>query len=1268
MDKSSSTPPQWRRLLDVVRELVSQPEIGKQREIILHAAEHLVGGEARLWLSRSVQTPPGVSTLAVPPEPPTPAIRRAIEREQSIVEDNTIALPLRGPGHLLGVLEVRKDNASPLTDRDIALLEALATQSGAALQASRQIAIERKRLEQLSLVRTVSAEVADVMDLDELAQRVTELVLRTFGYYYVALFTLEPDQGTLLCRASAGPARPDLEGETDRTLAPAVKLGQGIVGHVAQTGEEILAGDVSHEPHYRYVDALPETKSEATLPLKIEERILGVLDVQSDQAERFDETDVLVLRALADQIAMAVEDARLYSDLRLHADQLSAIADVSRVVASILNLDELLNEVVTMIHKRFGYPFVHLFTVDQSRHQIVYRAGWPPGSTEASEDLETVCELKESKGIVAWVACHGEPVLSNDVLSDPRYRGLAPPARQASAQLAVPLMFGGNVLGVLDVQSDRQEAFDDNDRFLFEALADSVAIAIRNANLYRSERWRRQVADSMRDVAGLLSAGIELDEVLDAILNQLGAILPCDASAIWLLRNETLCLSAVHGADEHMCVSNSLSGINTWLRKALIAGQPIVRRSSTPPEPLGATLDFRPDYSAIAAPLRAADRPLGVLTLVHHTPNRYGPESRAMTAAFASYAAVAIENTRLYQQAQEQAYISTVLLQVAEATQSLTTLDEVLETVVRLMPMLAGIERCAVFLWDEAEQAFVSVDACHFKDEQQSAFERLRIKPSEISAFDQILLKREPITIDADSSAWSDARPSALQAFESPLLLPLLAHGEVLGAMLVDYEGEEGESADPLRTEQMAIMRGIAYQAAMAAESARLLEARQEEAYVSAALLQVAQAVVSMNELDEILEAIVRITPMLVGVERSIIFLWDEGEDVFRPAKSYGVSLPERVFAPGEFPLLDAIREQNQLITLDDVDRIVEAVPTQLIGEGGLAALSPEPPSSGVRIGILAAPLSVKGDVLGVLLVGENHRRGSFDERRLEIVTGIAQQAAMAVQNDRLQQEMAERERLERELQLAREIQETFMPEHLPDLPGWELTVTWRAARQVAGDFYDVFELPGQRLGLVVADVADKGMPAALFMALTRTLMRAAAAEDRPPADALRRVNSLLIPDTRHGMFVTGIYAILSLASGKVVYANAGHHPPLILRSDNRRLEQLERGETALGVLEDVKFKQHETVLAGGDCMILYTDGITEALSPDDTFYGEVRLQEVIQHSCDPDSADATLNRIIDDVAAFVGDNPPSDDLTLMVLRRERTEHRVGSVSTASCG
>jgi len=1240
----SSRHPQWRQLLGLAEQLMAQPGVAAQRELIMATAAGLTGGQADLWLAPPLQWLPDLADHPHPAEPPTELMRQASATLSMARQDEAIALPLRAHDTLLGVLEVQRTAGPPFDDDLIALLDGLAVQAAVALHATRQIALDRWRIQQLSLVRKVSAQVASITDLDELCSQVTELISRTFGYYSVTLFTLEPGQEMLRFRANAGSVH-------HRSGSPAsdltVRLGEGIIGHVAQAGQEIAAGDVTREPRYRHSDLLPETRSEVALPLKIEDRVLGVLDVQSTRPDDFDETDMLVLRALADTIAVAMEGVRLYEALRRRADQMAAVAEVSRAVASILDLDTLLGQVATLIYKHFGYPFVYLYTVDPARRKVVYRAG---SSVRTEQMEEQAYGLDDPNGIVPWVAREGRPLIANDVRQEPHYRPSALPPDETCAEMAVPLIFGGEVLGVLDVQSDRCDAFGEDARFVFSTLADNLAIAVRNANLYRSERWRRQVAESLREVAGLLSADLDLDQVLDAILTELERILPYDVAAIWLLEDGNLCLSAVHGFPAELCVPDRSADSNAWLSQALRADQATVRTPDSPFEPLGAALNYPPDYSAVAAPLRVGERRLGLLTLAHHEAGRYGTESRAMTTAFASYAAVAIENTRLYESAQEQAWISTVMLQAAEATQSLTTLEQVLETVVRMVPMLVGVERCALLLWDEAEEAFLPAAAHGLDAAQREAFNRWRVEPEQVLAFDQLRLSKAPLTIH---DASSDPRLSGVNlsafGFGAVLFLPLLAHGEVVGVLLADDPPRRSPSGvvGALSDERLAILQGIAHQAAATVESTRLREAQQEETYVSAVLLQVAQAVVSLNDLDEILAAIVRITPLLVGVEQCAVFLWEEDYGHFRPSHVYGLvreaeeGLLTQRYAPGDFPLLDAVRAEARLITYPQ-----EAPPHP---DGWLPADFPILPEGNQTL--LAVPLAVKGEVLGVLLVTSEETSRRARDRRLEIITGIADQAALAVQNTRLQEERAGRERLERELQLAHDIQQTFLPNELPELPGWELAATWRAARQVAGDYYDIFALPEGRLGLVIADVADKGMPAALFMVLTRTLVRAAALEVASPAEVLRRVNDLLVPDSQHGMFVTAFYAVLSPQDGTLTCSNAGHNRPFLWCQRTGELTTLEKGGMALGVLEGITLPEQTAHLEPGDCLVLYTDGVTEALSPEGEFYGEERLQAMIR-SLAGQPAQALLQALDDAVVSFVGDSFPSDDLTLLVLRR----------------
>lgn len=277
----------WRQLLKLGQQLMAAPAVATQCDLIVATAAHLLKGQADLWLAEAFHQLPGLEALpALRVAPPSELMRSVLETRQIShrkVENGEVylpalAVPLLVNEVLLGVLQVERAQAGPFSQSEIELLEGFAAQSAIALQSALQVEVERWRVEQLSLVRVVSAQVADVLDLDELFHRVADLVLQTFKYYYVALFTLEPGQQALRLRASAGPLRSQPGGQSGPAPALHVRLGEGIIGSVAHTGEEILANDVSREARYRYEDALPETRAEVALPLKIENRVLGVLD------------------------------------------------------------------------------------------------------------------------------------------------------------------------------------------------------------------------------------------------------------------------------------------------------------------------------------------------------------------------------------------------------------------------------------------------------------------------------------------------------------------------------------------------------------------------------------------------------------------------------------------------------------------------------------------------------------------------------------------------------------------------------------------------------------------------------------------------------------------------------------------------------------------------------------------------------------------------------------------------------------------------------
>jgi len=249
-----------------------------------------------------------------------------------------------------------------------------------------------------------------------------------------------------------------------------------------------------------------------------------------------------------------------------------------------------------------------------------------------------------------------------------------------------------------------------------------------------------------------------------------------------------------------------------------------------------------------------------------------------------------------------------------------------------------------------------------------------------------------------------------------------------------------------------------------------------------------------------------------------------------------------------------------------------------------------------------------------------------------------------------VKKEMVQNERIEREIQLARQIQETFLPEQLPSFPGWEIDIRWQTARQVGGDFYDVFELSDGRVGLVVADVSDKGLPAALYMTVARTLIRATVRDHDDPADVFEEVNQLLFTESPESMFITAVYAVLDTQKGELLYANAGHNLPFVFRTAQGVVERLPKGSMALGVIPEVKFTDHVFQLEPGDALLLYTDGACDTMSPDGEDFGEERLRQAVQTNGQHTSAEllAGIDKALSD---FRQNTPLADDITLVAVR-----------------
>ena len=316
----------------------------------------------------------------------------------------------------------------------------------------------------------------------------------------------------------------------------------------------------------------------------------------------------------------------------------------------------------------------------------------------------------------------------------------------------------------------------------------------------------------------------------------------------------------------------------------------------------------------------------------------------------------------------------------------------------------------------------------------------------------------------------------------------------------------------------------------------------------------------------------------------------------------------------------------------------------------GLAAMR----AAGV---VLVVPLVSSGELIGLLHLGPrlSERDYSTDDRHL--LDSLAGHAAPAIRVGQLvleqQAEARQRERIDQELKVAQLIQQQFLPKELPDLPSWSVAAFYRPARQVGGDFYDFIALRDGRVMVVVGDVTDKGVPAALVMASTHALLRSTAPELTSPGAVLAHVNDLLCHDIPAHMFVTCLALLLDPRSGRIEFANAGHDLPF-LRSADGVVELKARG-MPLGLMPGSEYEQKTAELGPGDCLLLHSDGLAEAHSPTREMFGFPRIGEVVGRGA---SGEALIDLCLSELDRFTGpDHEQEDDITLVSLQRSGGPH-----------
>jgi len=410
-----------------------------------------------------------------------------------------------------------------------------------------------------------------------------------------------------------------------------------------------------------------------------------------------------------------------------------------------------------------------------------------------------------------------------------------------------------------------------------------------------------------------------------------------------------------------------------------------------------------------------------------------------------------------------------------------------------------------------------------------------------------------------------------------------------------------------------------------------------------ALLFRLTQAFNSSLDLNEVLNRVMDEVIATIRAERGFVMLVEEGGNLdFRVARGLDrrdIQAPEFEISRGT---VERVAQEGQPILTSDAQTDERFSARQSVFNLKLRS-------------VMCAPLKVKDRVTGVIYVDNRVKADIFSGSDLDLLSAIASVAAIAIENARLYLVSVEKAHMDQELQTARKMQTSLLPSEVPQIPGWDFAAFWKPAREVAGDFYDFIPLPDGKLGLVIADVCDKGMAAALFMAVSRSILRASLGNSPTPADDISHANLSICGDSNIGYFVTLFYAALDPASGLLTYVNAGHNPPLLCQPNAKRNQriptQLTRTGIALGADTLLPYQQETIQLNPGDFIFLYTDGVTEAVDPAGKEFGIKRLQQVVQEHYGENAAEI-ISCVEKTATKFTASATPFDDITLMVVRR----------------
>lgn len=847
-------------------------------------------------------------------------------------------------------------------------------------------------------------------------------------------------------------------------------------------------------------------------------------------------------------------------------------------------------------------------------------------------------------GLTGYLLQHKQPLLFRDLHSEYYQRALPPPEKYgrveklSKAWMGVPIVIGREAVGVLSAQSYDYGVYDENDLQLLTALGDLAAIAIENAMLYQaqdelSQSLAARVTARSEELAVLtaiaisFSQGQSLPVLLDEVLERVLWLLGMSAGSIFLHERRTLMSRTGWRADVEMPAPPEWLPLDGHSREAIALRTGQLSEVS------------EGEQTVLTMPLRAHGQTIGTMTL-------YGPvrplteHERTLLEAASYQIAIGIENARLLAERERQIARLEALNNIAAASSATLDLRPMLRKVADILQHLLPIDGLLATSYDAQHQAITTGITWSGETGQQS-IDRRALNPNTRVAL--VLRRLEPVLLRHTDPLHIQIQPQ--QAWEHGTLswlgVPLLSRdNRPIGVLAV-----QSQRPDAFEQRDLRFLEAVAHQLALDVENAQLYQAARTSAEIAE---QRAENLTLVHNISRLVNSSLNPQTVLGIAAEELVKLFDIDHCAINIYGSSGW-IGEVV---AEYPALGSLGQHVSFENVEDFRGDMQYVGQPIY----IADTANDPRVAPIThltqqleiSAMLIVPLISRGRAIGAIGLNSRTLSREYTPEDLELCRTIAAQVAIALENARLFQLSVTR--IEQEMEIARSIQANLFPRSLPEIPCARLAARCIPARETGGDFYDVLPLGDDRFGLSVGDVSGKSLPAAMLMAVARSIVRSEALDHTLPEEVMCQTNILIAQDVLPDTYVALCYAVYDAGRRTLDLALGGQLTPMIRYRDGS-VEFIEAtGNFPLGIVPTVEYTATSVQLAQGDSVLLYTDGLVEAFSPGHELFGFDRLAAAFAECGDAPAAEV-VDRLLTTIDEWQGGLDRHDDVTAVVLQ-----------------